>query len=104
MLSNDTITFIKSRLLENFNLNKIILFGSQARNEADNRSDVDLLVLTSEIINRRKLMLEIDRKLKGLGYARDIVILKDEEYERDKFIPGTIASYAYLEGKILYER
>jgi uncharacterized protein len=104
MLSEFTISFIKSRLLENFDLNKIILFGSQARDEADDKSDIDLLVLTPEIKDRRRLMLEIDRKLKGLGYARDIVVLKDEEFERDKFIPGTIARYAFLEGRIIYER
>ncbi|MGE5409528.1 MAG: nucleotidyltransferase domain-containing protein [Clostridiales bacterium] len=104
MLSENTIAFIKSRLLENFELDKIILFGSQARGDADDKSDIDLLVLTPEIKNRRKLMLEIDRKLKGLGFARDIVVLNNQEYERDKYIPGTIARYAYLEGKVLYER
>ncbi|HEX2867350.1 MAG TPA: nucleotidyltransferase domain-containing protein [Ignavibacteriales bacterium] len=104
MLSEDTISFIKSRLLENFQLDKIILFGSQARGDADDKSDIDLLVLTPEIKNRRRLMLEIDRKLKGLGFARDIVVLKDDEFERDKLIPGTIARYAFLEGRVLYER
>jgi predicted nucleotidyltransferase len=104
MLSENTISFIKNRLLENFELDKIILFGSQARGDADDKSDIDLLVLTHEIKNRRRLILEIDRKLKGLGFARDIVVLKDEEYERDKFIPGTIARYAFLEGQVLYER
>jgi len=104
MLSETTISFIKSRLLENFELNKIILFGSHARGDADDKSDIDLLIVTSEIKNRRRLMIEIDRKLKGLGFARDVVVLKDEEYERDKYIPGTVARYSFLEGKILYER
>lgn len=103
MLSETTISFIKSRLLESFELNKIILFGSQARGDADDKSDIDLLILTPEVKNRRRMMLEIDRKLKGLDYARDVVVLKEEEYERDKYIPGTIARYAFLEGRILYE-
>lgn len=42
--------------------------------------------------------------IRGLNYARDIVILSTEEFERDKEIVGTIARYAYLEGKVLYER
>jgi predicted nucleotidyltransferase len=103
MLNELEISLIKKRLKEKFNPDKIILFGSQARSDSDERSDIDLLVLTNPNGNRRKLMVEMDRALKGLNYARDIVILSSEEFERDKNISGTIARYAYLEGKVLYE-
>ena len=102
MLSNKEIEFIKLRLLKKFNPDKIILFGSQARNDADRNSDIDLLVLTNSNGNRRRLMLEMDRSLKGLGYSRDIIILSIEEFERDKKIAGTIARYANTEGKVIY--
>jgi hypothetical protein len=36
-------------------------------------------------------MVAMDRALRGLPIARDIVILTPEECERDKEIPGTIA-------------
>jgi hypothetical protein len=49
-------------------------------------------------------MLEMDRELRGLNFARDIIILSNEEFDRDKSIAGTIARYAFLEGKTLYER
>jgi hypothetical protein len=44
----------------------------------------------------------MDRAL-GLGFARDIVVLTPEEYERDRHLPGTVARPAWLEGKVLYE-
>jgi predicted nucleotidyltransferase len=103
MLNELEISLIKKPLKEKFNPDKIILFGSQARNNSDDRSDIDLLVLTNPNGNRRKLMVEMDRALKGLNYSRDIVILSTKEFERDKNIAGTIARYAFLEGKILYE-
>ncbi len=103
MLTESEISLIKKRLKEKFNPDKIILFGSQARADADNNSDVDLLVLTDTHGNRKRLMIEMDRALKGLNFARDIIILSLDEFERDKNIAGTIARYAYLEGKVLYE-
>ena len=95
---------ICQRLVEGFSPEKIILFGSQARGTADKLSDIDLLVICPVNGNRRKLMVAMDKVLKGLGLARDIMILSPEEYERDRMIPGTIARPAWLEGKVLYER
>ena len=104
MISKELIDAAIRRLVERFNPERIILFGSQARGTADDRSDADFLVITELTAKRRVMMLEMDRALRGLGFARDIVILTPEEYERDREIPGTIARPASKEGKILYER
>jgi predicted nucleotidyltransferase len=91
-------------LAQIFQPERIILFGSQARGDADDRSDVDLLVITPITGSRRRLMINMDRALRGIGLARDIVILTPDEFERDKEIPGTIARPAWQEGKTLYVR
>lgn len=83
---------------------RIILFGSQARGQAEARSDIDLLIICPFSGSRRELMLQMDRSLKGLGVARDILVMRPEEFERDKDIPGTIARPASQEGVVLYER
>jgi predicted nucleotidyltransferase len=103
MISDETIQKIKERLVSNFHPQRIIIFGSQARGTADDRSDVDILVICNFEGKRRHLMLEMDRALNGLKLARDIVILTPDEFERDRYIPGTIARPAWLEGKVLYE-
>jgi uncharacterized protein len=92
------------RLVERFHPERIILFGSQARGTADNRSDADFLIITDFTGKRRSLVLEMDRALRGLGIARDIVVLTPDEFTRDAEIPGTIARPALREGKVLYER
>ena len=94
---------MRQRLVDRFHPEKIILFGSQARGTADDRSDVDILVVCSFAGKRRHLMLEMDRALTGLGLARDIMVLTPEEFELDRHIPGTIARPAWKEGKVLYE-
>lgn len=103
MVSEQTLNSIVKRLVDGFHPKRIILFGSQARQSADNRSDVDLLVISPIKGNRSDLMLAMDRALKGLGIARDIIVLTPEEFEIDRQIPGTVARPAWLEGKVLYE-
>lgn len=91
------------RLVEKFHPYKIILFGSQARGTADEHSDVDILVIYPVKGNRRNLLMEMYYALSGLGFARDIIVLSPEEFERDRLIPGTIARPAWKEGRVLYE-
>ena len=104
MIGEDIIQEASRRLAEQFQPQRIILFGSHARGTADERSDVDLLVVCPIPDSRRRLMVEMDRALRGVGFARDIIVLTPEEYERDRHIPGTIARPAWQEGKVLYER
>lgn len=102
MISNELTNNITRRLVESFHPQKIILFGSQARETADPRSDIDILVVCPFKGKRRHLMVEMDEALGDLEHAFDIVILTPEEFQRDSNIPGTIGRYAHLEGRILY--
>lgn len=104
MISRDDLSKIRKRLVSRFHPEKIILFGSQARGTADKRSDVDLLVICRFKGKRRRLMVDIDDELSGIEYGFDIVVLRPDEFEKDRLIPGTIGRYATKEGKIIYEQ
>ena len=104
LVGDEVLAEAVERLVARFNPNRIILFGSRARGTADARSDVDLLVVCPIGESRRRMMVEMDRALAGLGFARDIVVLTPEEYRRDRRIPGTVARPAWREGKVLYDR
>ena len=103
MVNEDLLKEAARRLVDSFKPDKIIVFGSQATGTADDRSDVDLLVISPVKGNRRSLMVAMDRALKGIGFARDIIVLTPEEFERDRHIPGTIARPAWREGRVLYD-
>ena len=104
MISDDVLSEIKNRLVSRFHPEKIILFGSQARDAADRRSDIDLLVICPFKGKRRELMVQMDQELSGIEYAFDVVILTPDEFNRDRDIPGTIGRYASHEGKTFYEQ
>lgn len=90
-------------LVARFRPDRVILFGSHARGTAGAHSDVDLLVVCPVQGSRRALQVAMDRSLRGCKFARDIVILTREEFERDRLIPGTVARPAWLEGRVLYD-
>jgi predicted nucleotidyltransferase len=61
MVSEETLAEITRRLVDGFHPDKIILFGSQARGTADERSDIDILIICPVKGNRLNLMLDMDR-------------------------------------------
>ena len=104
MVSDSIIKSITERLVRHFHPERIILFGSQARGTADEHSDVDILVICPISGSRRAMMVEMDRAMRGLNIARDIMVLSPMEFESNRFIPGTVARNAWQEGRMVYER
>lgn len=92
------------RLVAGFHPEKIILFGSYARGTAGPDSDVDLLVVKRLTSSKRQERLAMRLALRGLGLAKDVLVVTPEEVEVYKNIVGTIIYPALREGKVLYER
>lgn len=92
------------RLVELFQPSRIILFGSFARGEATDDSDVDLLVVVPEVEDRRTLRVQMRRALQGMGLPKDIVLLTESEFEARRSVPGSVAYPADREGRVLYAR
>ena len=92
------------RIVNHFDPEWIILFGSHARGAGGPDSDVDLLVVMHVSGSRRAKRLEIRVSLSGIGLPKDIIVVTPEEVERFRDIPGTIIRPAPKEGKVLYER
>lgn len=80
----------------------IILFGSHARGDADERSDVDLLVVEDEVPDRFGEMVRLDRVLRGLLMPVDLLVVSEAEFERRSATPGTVEHAARREGRVLY--
>jgi predicted nucleotidyltransferase len=92
------------RIVEGFNPEKIILFGSYARGTAGPDSDVDLLVVAAVQGGKRKLAVQIYRSLAGVGLCKDVIVVTPEEIERYRDLPGTVIWPALRDGRVLYER
>ena len=100
----DIIGEMVRRIVERFDPEKIILFGSHARGTAGPDSDVDLLVVMPVVGSKRAIRVKIRAALSGIGFPKDVVVVTPEEVKRFGGIPGTIIRPALLEGEVLYER
>ena len=92
------------RIVERFAPERVVLFGSHARGDAGEGSDVDLMVLFSEVENPRERAAEIYRALTGCGFAKDILVSTVGRFERYRNVPNTVYWPASREGQLLYER
>jgi len=95
---------IVQRIVKVADPDKIILFGSAARGEMGRHSDVDLLVVKSGCVHRRKLAEEIYKSLLGVELPVDVVVATTEDLERYKDSIGLVYRTALQEGKVIYDR
>ena len=91
-------------IVERFDPERIILFGSHARGSAGPDSDVDLLVLMEVPGSKRRMAAEIGAALHGFRLPKDIIVTTPSEFEERKGIVGTIERPAAREGRVLYVR
>jgi predicted nucleotidyltransferase len=98
-----TIQEMVRRIVEKFDPVQIILFGSYARGTAGPDSDVDLLVVMPVAGSKMEKTVEIRLVLRGMGLAKDVIVVTPEEVQKYRDVIGTIIYPAFREGKILYE-
>lgn len=98
-----TVQEMVRRIVERFDPERIILFGSQARGDAGPDSDIDLLVVM-ETDSRRRSAVDIRMALDDIVIPKDIMVVPPDEFERHRDIVGTLAYPAVREGRLLHER
>ena len=101
-LDQQILNEIIHRIVEVAHPDKIILFGSAARDQMDADSDVDLLVIKGGNFHRGRLTEEIYMNLFGVGQAVDIVVVTPEDVERYRDSMALIIRPALEEGKVVY--
>ena len=101
---DEAILAITEILVERYHPDQIILFGSQARGDADSRSDVDLLVVMPGNVDRRQAAIEMHRAVLDIPVAKDIIVTTPDELTRHGHLVGTILRSALREGRVLYAR
>ena len=101
--AQQTIKKMVQIIVKNIRPVKIILFGSYARGKPEPDSDVDLLIVMSNVKNKREKTVEIYKLLAGSGVSKDIIVTTAHEIDKYKDVIGSIIKPALTEGKILYE-
>ena len=103
MMTADAVSIMVDRIVRRFQPIRILLFGSQARGNADELSDIDLLIVMRVVKDKRLAEIDIMDALSDLPVCKDIVVTTDE-IARRKHVVGTIINSALREGRVVYEQ
>ena len=83
---------IKRRVNNNFTVERMLLYGSAARGELDQESDIDLLILTQEVLPRKRrhkitdIVFEVNLKY-GTNFSTLVVDINSWESGRYSVLP-----------------
>jgi predicted nucleotidyltransferase len=104
MNRQETLDYIVKTIVEKINPHRIYLFGSQARGDATEESDFDIVVVADMEGPRHHRGVAVSQLFPLRDFSLDVFVFKPEEFEKQK---GYISSVSYLacnEGRILYDR
>ncbi len=88
----------------NANAEAVILFGSYARGNANENSDVDFLVIAESKLPRFKRSRELYKLFKPYPFGMDILVYTPAEIERGRKISHSFVSTVLREGKTVYAK
>ena len=104
MISKDNIKHVAKNMAIATNAERVILFGSYARGDATEQSDVDLMIVAKSDLPRFKRSRELYKLLRPHPFAMDIVVYTPQEIEKGKRTDVSFVSNVFKEGKTLYAR
>jgi uncharacterized protein len=104
MVQRYQIEMVAMRLAEAAGAEQVILFGSHARGEANDASDVDLMIVAKSDLPRFKRSRALYGLLRPYPFPMDLVVYTPEEVERGRQSPLSFVSMVLREGKTVYVR
>ena len=104
MVTEQEIEQVARRIGEVVRAEQVILFGSYARGEAKEGSDVDLLVIAESELPRFKRSRELYKSIRPYPFSMDLIVYTPAEAQKAKTSPHSFISTVLQDGKLLYER
>lgn len=101
--ANSELAKVVLRLVEDFQPERIYLFGSQARGDATDESDYDLLMVVPESNQRTvKRMAEARDSVSGIKIPAEIIVFTKDQFERQASVVTSLSATVIREGRLLY--
>jgi predicted nucleotidyltransferase len=86
----DWVDAVAQRIHERCRPVDVIVFGSVARGDDGPDSDIDLLVVMTDIKRRHAVGVGVLRELRDLPVPVDIIVVDPATMERERDVPGVV--------------
>jgi len=96
---------MKDRLVNEFDPDKVILFGSHAWGKPTEFSDIDLYVIVPD--SKERPLARLRRALaclEGMRVPKDVLVKTRAETEKYRQVAASLESQVLDKGRVLYER
>ena len=102
-LSSNLLGEITKRLAESIQPELIYLFGSHARADADEESDIDLLAVVHDTDkSTREIAIEGRTSLWGLKAPVDLIVCTKSQLKKWREVKNNVINEAFYEGRCIY--
>ena len=99
------LEYIVNKIVREIEPKQIILFGSRARGDALDSSDIDLFIVQDQELSNRRVRRKIEHLLWGHLFGVDLIVRRPEDVERNLADHNPFyTQHIFSEGRILYER
>ena len=104
MIAAEDIERVAARIGEAADAERVILFGSHARGDAGEHSDVDLMIIAQSDQPRFKRSRELHKMFRPYPFGMDLLVYTPEEIEAGKQCEASFVSRVLREGRAVYVR
>jgi predicted nucleotidyltransferase len=98
------LELILERILTVADPEVVYLFGSHGRGEADDLSDIDLLIVEKSTLPRQHRGKRVIAEMRGFPASFDLLFYTPAELADELGDPRSFASIVTASGRIIYER
>ena len=98
---SEAIKRLADLLIEAAQPKRIIMFGSQARGEAGDDSDLDIMVVEELVSDRAVEMVRLNRLLRSYDIPVDLLAVSAENFNYWRDMPGNVYFEAATGGEVL---
>jgi predicted nucleotidyltransferase len=104
MIGTDKISEIVNKIASGYKPDKIILFGSYARGNPNENSDLDLFVIKDSDLPRPQRTAFVRKLIYGSMIPIDLIVYTPKEIEESRNNKYSLVFNVLNSGKTLYER
>ena len=103
MIDEQTLHEVVERIVAAAQPSRVILFGSYGRGDADQDSDLDLMVIERRVDNRGEEMIRLQEAVGNVDVGVDVLVYSEGEVEERRDWCTSPVYWALREGRTLYD-